>query len=231
MPVVGIVFKANHITGAISVIALYSPTLPRPVVFDVYRNPKLYMEGQLHRIFQAEQLVKVVHDCKDFCGRLAKEQYIKCNSMFDTQVAYTLKMEENGLPPRLIAYDNLHSNVVGSSLGQLATYAKVQEKSDGNLWTKRPLSAEMLFALGEEVVSLRLEVYPRVLSSLDEHGLEEFELRCGVAGRGQRLTGTLGVTSAKKRVGISQSPLCSISPRQADLLPHTKPMSSENKPE
>ena len=106
---------------------MHSPMLQRPVVFDVYRNPKLYMEGQLHRLFQADKLVKAVHDCKTFCVQLSNDHYIKCNAMFDTQAAYTLKMEENGLPPRLITYEDLHRNIIGSDVGQLYSYMKVTQ--------------------------------------------------------------------------------------------------------
>ena len=49
----------------------------------------------------------------------------KCNSMFDTHVAYTLKMEQNGLPPRLIKYEDLHRNIVDTDIGQLYSYMKV----------------------------------------------------------------------------------------------------------
>lgn len=120
----------GNIVADISVIAIHSPTFSRPIVFDVYRNPKLYMEGQLLRLFQAEKLIKVVHDCKTFCARLKKDYYISCHSMFDTQVAYTLKMEQNGLPPRLIRYEDLHHNVVESHIGRLFSYMKVCVKFD-----------------------------------------------------------------------------------------------------
>ena len=43
------------------------------------------------------------------------------------------------------------------------------EKSDGNLWTKRPLSDEMIFAISEEVTSLRMELYPQVHRYISEY--------------------------------------------------------------
>lgn len=113
------------IAGDISIITIRSPTLKNPIVFDVYRNPMMYMEGQLHRIFQAEKLIKVVHDCKDICIQLKKAHHVTCNAMFDTQVAYTLQMEMSGLPPRLIRYEDLHKNLVGTDVGEVFAYVKV----------------------------------------------------------------------------------------------------------
>ncbi|KAF6030628.1 egl [Bugula neritina] len=222
--VVAIAFKSNQLTGEISLIGLQSPALRNPVVFDVYKNPKLYMEGQLHRIFQAEKLIKIVHDCRSFCAQLKKLYYITSHSMFDTQVAYTLQMEENNLPPRLISYENLHKNIVGLQIGTRFSYVKGLEKSDGNLWNKRPLPDELLWALTEELNSLHNSVYPLMFRSITEGNVEEFELRCGLAARGMSRTGTGRVQTRSGRVATSTTPLLTINAMQAELLPNTKPI-------
>lgn len=83
-------------------------------MFDTYRNPKLLLQGELHRLFQAEKVIKVIHDSKDYCAQLHEDYNVTFHAVFDTQVAYTLEMEEKGLPPRLISYQDMYRNIVGT---------------------------------------------------------------------------------------------------------------------
>jgi len=103
-------------TGKISLVTLYQHGMSHPVVFDVFRQPNLYTEGELHRLFRAERVIKIIHDCKDACAQLLEDHNITTNCVFDTQVAYTFEMELNKLPARLLSYAAMHKNITGAAL-------------------------------------------------------------------------------------------------------------------
>ena len=106
-----------YFSGKICLIGLHTPALRSTKIFDVYRNPKLILEGELHRLFQAEKLIKVIHDSKNYCAQMHQEYNVTFHAVFDTQVAYTLQMEERKLPPRLILYHDMYRNIVGKEQG------------------------------------------------------------------------------------------------------------------
>ena len=106
-----------YFSGKICLIGLHTLALRSTKVFDIYRNPKLILEGELHRLFQAEKLIKVIHDSKNYCAQMHQEYNVTFHAVFDTQVAYTLQMEERKLPPRLILYHDMYRNIVGKEQG------------------------------------------------------------------------------------------------------------------
>lgn len=141
-------------------------------VFDVKSCPNIVLDGGLIRLFQSVELVKVFHDVS-IASKFLHPYGIKIRHYFDTQVGYSVLLEQKGFPPRKITLDQLCKKFQ-INLPASDSHEQKKMNEDVNYWAKRPLSKSMLHLCATSVMSLE-PLYTCLASQLDPHMWEWFD--------------------------------------------------------
>ncbi|CAC5368061.1 EXD1 [Mytilus coruscus] len=143
-------------------------------LFDIASNKDLFWKGKLKDILQSKKLVKVIHACAGDSAALYHQFGIKLMNVFDTQVADLVISENKGrrLPPSLKLSDVCQK--YSDNAQPLDQKYKLKVKwtnEDGELWARRPLTAEMIEYASNDVTALIPTVYHNQKRILEENKL------------------------------------------------------------
>ncbi|GFO47536.1 exonuclease 3'-5' domain-containing protein 1 [Plakobranchus ocellatus] len=129
------------------------------IVFDILRLGDEAFKAGLQAVFEAEDVMKVIHDCRWLADLLRWQYDVTMVNIFDTQVAnaFVYRSRNDGdwpryvesLPGCLINYLNLSPQDV--------QFTKVRERfkdKDEAVWLVRPLSPRLLTAATKNTVHL-----------------------------------------------------------------------------
>ncbi|CAC5391159.1 EXD1 [Mytilus coruscus] len=143
-------------------------------LFDIASNEDLFENGKLKDILQSDKPTKVIHSCAGDSAALYHQFGIKLKNVFDTQVANLIIEENKGrrLPPALKLSDvcQLYSDKA-KPLDQKDILKVKLKKEDGELWARRPLTAEMIEYASNDVTALIPTVYLNQKRILEENKL------------------------------------------------------------
>ncbi|CAC5391160.1 EXD1 [Mytilus coruscus] len=152
-------------------------------LFDIASNEDLFENGKLKDILQSDKPTKVIHSCAGDSAALYHQFGIKLKNVFDTQVANLIIEENKGrrLPPALKLSDvcQLYSDkakpldqkdILKTVSISLRNAVKLK-KEDGELWARRPLTAEMIEYASNDVTALIPTVYLNQKRILEENKL------------------------------------------------------------
>lgn len=133
-------------------------------VFDVKSCPTIVLAGGLIRLFQSVELVKVFHDIS-IDSKFLHPYGITIRNYFDTQVGYSVLLEQKGFPPRKITLPQLCKKF---QLNLPVPDPQEQKRAleDVNYWAKRPLSRPMLITCAASVMELET-LYTCLAGQLD----------------------------------------------------------------
>ncbi|XP_063418041.1 uncharacterized protein LOC134700595 [Mytilus trossulus] len=152
-------------------------------LFDIASNRDLFRNGKLKDILQSENLVKVIHSCSGDSAALYHQFGVRLNNVFDTQVAHLVILENKGrrLPPSMKLSDVCQMYSDNAQPLEQKDKVKIKwTKEDGELWARRPLTAEMIEYASNDVTALIPTVYHNLCSYriLEERNLiPEFKTR------------------------------------------------------
>lgn len=126
--------------GTITTVAI--ATLRGDVyIFDVKKEKDFLIKCGLARLLQAVHLIKVFHDVKRYNAVLRKQFGVRLQNIFDTQTAYSLLMEYQDLPARLIQVGDLYCKYGGSGEElRVDNHTRQLMIEDSNFWARRPIS-------------------------------------------------------------------------------------------
>ena len=143
------------------------------ILFDVQANPALFAQGGLSRLIQSENIVKVVHDCRNDSGALYHQHGITINNVFDTQAAHVVLTHQNTGKPvskvNNVSLNHLCELYKGPS-NPLKDEIKNIYRRDQAFWARRPLSQEMICYAADDVLAL----VPAIYNCLDGEIKPEF---------------------------------------------------------
>ncbi|CAC5391152.1 EXD1 [Mytilus coruscus] len=138
-------------------------------LFDIASNKDLFKKGKLKDILQSENLVKVIHSCAGDSAALYHQFGIKLKN-----VAHLVISENKGrrLPPSMKLSDvcQMYSDNA-QPLDQKDKVKIKWTKGDGELWARRPLTAEMIEYASNDVTALIPTVYHNQKRILEERNL------------------------------------------------------------
>ncbi|XP_052081828.1 ribonuclease D-like isoform X1 [Mytilus californianus] len=143
-------------------------------LFDIETNTDLFRKGKLKDILQSDKPIKVIHSCAGDSAALYHQFDIKLNNVFDTQVAHLVIEENKGrkLPPSMKLSDVCQMyNDKAKPLDQKDELKVKWTKEDGELWARRPLTAEMIEYASNDVTALIPTVYHNQKRTLEENKL------------------------------------------------------------
>ncbi|VDI69768.1 exonuclease 3'-5' domain-containing protein 1 [Mytilus galloprovincialis] len=150
-------------------------------LFDIVTNKDLFRKGKLEDILQSDKPVKVIHACAGDSAALYHQFGIQLKNVFDTQVANIIIEETKGrrIPTAMKLSDvcQMYSDKA-KPLDQKDLLKVKLKKEDGELWARRPLTAEMIEYASNDVTALIPTVYLNQKRILNEKALlAEYEKR------------------------------------------------------
>ncbi|XP_041360814.1 egalitarian protein homolog isoform X2 [Gigantopelta aegis] len=178
-PVVGMSCKGANLGqkgGSIYLIVVSTPD-DGVYVFDVRRDRNIVLDGGLVRLLQSTDVLKVIHNCGPDSATLHFEFGVKLRNCFDTQVAYRVILEQQGLPPRVTSFPNLCA-VYHIQLYQPTAQLQQLLKDDQNVWARRPITKDMLNTAAADVIPLTSCLHRQLSSELLEESMEWFDVLC-----------------------------------------------------
>ncbi|XP_052081834.1 uncharacterized protein LOC127719646 isoform X4 [Mytilus californianus] len=150
-------------------------------LFDIETNTDLFRKGKLKDILQSDKPIKVIHSCAGDSAALYHQFGIKLKNVFDTQIAHLVISENKGrkLPPSMKLGDLCQMyNENAQPLDQKDRVKVKWTKEDGELWARRPLTADMIEYASNDVTALIPEVYHNQKRILEVNKLlPEFKTR------------------------------------------------------
>lgn len=146
-------------------------------LFDVKQESRrMFNEGGLKRLLESESVVKVMHSGRNDGQALFWQYKVDLKGVFDTQVAQLVLDKAGGrrFPQRQKLADvvSLHCPSKAGGLEQDKDAVRTKwNKTEGEYWAKRPLTAEMIEYASNDVLVLIPEVYTEQKRLLQEKGL------------------------------------------------------------
>ncbi|GFO33268.1 exonuclease 3-5 domain-like-containing protein 1 protein [Plakobranchus ocellatus] len=218
--------KSGH-NGMVAIVAM--GTLEGDVyVFDVKKDRSVIFDGGVSRILQSLDVLKVMHGCSQAVSVLNNQHGIALRNVFDTQVAYSVMLQSEGLPERAVELAALCDKTAIPSFQLSKNFNKLL-REDADVWMRRPITEEMQKALAAEVTPLLPHLYSRLLQAVrPEHQawlarMTQEELRNGVRPGAVRAA-RIKRAHQEQRESAKQSPLLRLSSRQRLLLADTLPL-------
>lgn len=131
-------------------------------LFDLCTCPSLIQAGGLQVLLENENVVKVIHDCRNDSVNLYNQFGIVLNNIFDTQAAHAiLQFQETGKPVYKVKNVNLNAlcELYGAPCNLLKEQLKNIYRRDQRYWSRRPLTRDMLIYASSDVLSLVPQIY------------------------------------------------------------------------
>ncbi|CAK9832566.1 Egalitarian protein homolog [Anthophora retusa] len=131
-------------------------------VFDLFACPNLVQAGGLQKLLEHNDVIKVIHDCRNDSINLYRQFQILLNNIFDTQAAHAvLQYQETGKPVYKVKNVNLNTlcDHYGAPCNPLKEQLKNIYRNNQRYWCRRPLTRDMLIYASSDVLCLVPQIY------------------------------------------------------------------------
>ncbi|XP_075228845.1 egl_like_exo domain-containing protein isoform X2 [Lycorma delicatula] len=138
-------------------------------IFDLITCPNLVTAGGLHKLLEAESVVKVIHDCRNDSVNLYQQFGIALRNVFDTQAAHAvLQLQQTGKPVYKVKNISLNAlcELYDAPVNPIKEQLKNIYRRDQRYWARRPLSREMMLYAAADVLSLVPQIYNSMLKQV-----------------------------------------------------------------
>ncbi|XP_033253475.1 uncharacterized protein LOC117192819 [Drosophila miranda] len=151
-------------------------------LFDVQSCPAMVTDGGLKTVLEHEQVIKVIHDCRNDAANLYLQFGILLRNVFDTQAAHAiLKYQENGKQVYKAKYISLNSlcEQYNAPCNPIKDQLKQIYRRDQKFWAKRPLTREMmLYAAGDVLVLIHDQLFGSLARQIRPENRQLFSELC-----------------------------------------------------
>ncbi|XP_073810985.1 egl_like_exo domain-containing protein [Musca autumnalis] len=169
------------IKGEITLIEI-GTTRGEAFIFDVRTCPEMINDGGLKALLEHENVIKVVHDCRNDAVNLYLQFGILLRNVFDTQAAHAIvQYQESGKQVYKAKYISLNSlcEQYNAPINPIKEQLKQIYRRDQKYWAKRPLSREMLlYAAGDVLVLINDQLYGNLTRQIKPENLQLFSELC-----------------------------------------------------
>lgn len=187
-------------------------------VFDVKVSPAIMYEGGLLRLLQSAELLKVFHNCGPDSAALHIQFGVRLKNFFDTQIAYSIIMEREGLSPRRVPIHTLCGAFNQPCFNPSLEFKQLLQE-DMNVWARRPCTKEALTMAASYVKPLVPEIFTATDSALPPSTDDWFSHLCEENRLSKIATGK---RSGKK--STTQCPFNRLPTKSIHLVPLTDTM-------
>ncbi|XP_060660849.1 uncharacterized protein LOC132794418 [Drosophila nasuta] len=151
-------------------------------LFDVQSCPAMVTDGGLKTLLEHDQVIKVIHDCRNDAVNLYLQFGILLRNVFDTQAAHAiLQYQENGKQVYKAKYISLNSlcEQYNAPCNPIKDQLKQIYRRDQKFWAKRPLTREMmLYAAGDVLVLIHDQLFNNLAQQIKPENRQLFSELC-----------------------------------------------------
>ncbi|KAK9703560.1 3prime-5prime exonuclease [Popillia japonica] len=125
-------------------------------VFDLISCPAMIHSG-LKTILESNEVVKIIHDCRNDSANLYRQFNITLRNVFDTQAAHAVLTYQDSNKPVYKAKSvalNALCECYGAPGNPMKEHLKNIYRRDQKYWSRRPLTREMILYASADVLSL-----------------------------------------------------------------------------
>lgn len=132
-------------------------------IFDVMVCPEILADGGLKALLECDQVIKVIHDCRNDSVNLYTQFHTLLRNVFDTQSAHAvLQYQSHGKHVYKVKNISLNTlcELYNAPINPMKDQFKNIYRRDQKYWARRPLSKEMLlYAAGDVLVLINDRLY------------------------------------------------------------------------
>eukprot|EP00742_Colponemidia_sp_Colp-10_P002115 GILJ01002259.1.p1 GENE.GILJ01002259.1~~GILJ01002259.1.p1 ORF type:complete len:406 (-),score=37.07 GILJ01002259.1:446-1663(-) len=110
-------------------------------------------EAGLRQLLMQEDILKVIHDCREDSAALFWQYGVKLTRVFDTQVAYRMRLQADQVMPFNVGLNTLLDSYLGERNNLKDQFRKMM-KTHPSIWTVRPLTDDMNLYASSDVIFL-----------------------------------------------------------------------------
>ncbi|GAB0089948.1 5'-Nucleotidase, C-terminal [Sergentomyia squamirostris] len=146
-------------------------------IFDILTCPEMVVDGGLKVLLESENVIKIIHDCRNDSINLYNQFSILLRNVFDTQSAHAiLQLQNHGKQVYKVKNVSLNTlcEMYGAPINPMKDQLKNVYRRDQKYWARRPLSRDMLlYAAGDVLVLINEQLYAAMASAIlaDYRGL------------------------------------------------------------
>lgn len=125
-------------------------------IFDLITCPTM-VENGLRRILESDDVVKIIHDCRNDSVNLYNQFGITLRCVFDTQAAHAVLLLQETQKPVYKAKNvslNALCEIYAAPINPMKEQLKNIYRRDQRYWSRRPLSRDMILYSSADVLSL-----------------------------------------------------------------------------
>ncbi|KMY96103.1 uncharacterized protein LOC6735926 [Drosophila simulans] len=167
--------------GEITLIEI-GTTRGEAFLFDVQSCPAMVTDGGLKTVLEHDQVIKVIHDCRNDAANLYLQFGILLRNVFDTQAAHAiLQYQESGKQVYKAKYISLNSlcEQYNAPCNPIKDQLKQIYRRDQKFWAKRPLTREMmLYAAGDVLVLIHDQLFGNLARQIKPENRALFSELC-----------------------------------------------------
>lgn len=151
-------------------------------IFDVLTCPGLLTDGGLKTLLESENVIKVIHDCRNDSVNLYNQYNIIIRNVFDTQAAHAvLQYQDHGKQVYKVKNVSLNTlcELYNAPINPIKDQLKNVYRRDQKYWARRPLSRDMLlYAAGDVLVLINEQLYANMANSIKPEFRQLFSELC-----------------------------------------------------
>ncbi|XP_059613250.1 uncharacterized protein LOC132259574 [Phlebotomus argentipes] len=139
-------------------------------IFDILSCPEMVVDGGLKNLLESENVIKIIHDCRNDSINLYNQFNILLRNVFDTQSAHAiLQLQNHGKQVYKVKNVSLNTlcEMYGAPINPMKDQLKNVYRRDQKYWARRPLSRDMLlYAAGDVLVLINEQLYAAMASAI-----------------------------------------------------------------
>jgi exonuclease 3'-5' domain-containing protein 1 len=132
-------------------------------IFDLLTCPGMVLDGGLKQLLECDNVIKIIHDCRNDSVNLYNQYGIVLRNVFDTQSAHAcIQFQESGKQVYKVKNVSLNTlcEVYKAPINPMKDQLKNVYRRDQKYWARRPLTKEMLlYAAGDALVLINEQLY------------------------------------------------------------------------
>ncbi|CAF4885825.1 unnamed protein product [Pieris macdunnoughi] len=148
-------------------------------ILDILACPNMVIEGKIKDLLESENVIKIIHDCRNDSVNLHNQFEITLKNVFDTQAGHAvLQLQHQNVPVYKVKNLSLNAlcELYNAPMNPMKEQLKNVYRRDQRYWARRPLTKDMIIYAASDVLSLvNPAIYTFMSSNIKSENQQLFE--------------------------------------------------------